>query len=285
MASKEWVKVWQQPVLHGLEMHHATYITHAFSRHMHDYFVIGLIESGNQTFWYRGARHSTPPGGVFVINPGEVHTGEAADKYGFTYRTFYPDVSLLQRVSSEISRHDQHMPVFPAAVIQDQHLTRLLTDMHAALATPISSLECEARFFHAFAYLLSHYAEYRPPEQEPGNERQAIRCVRDYIDEHYMHKVTLTELARLVNLSPYYLLRAFEKDIGVPPHIYLESVRIRRAQQLLTGGVPPARIAYELGFSDQSHFNNRFKRLLGVTPGHYLRQGNIVQEESLPFQL
>ena len=46
---------------------------------MHDYYVIGMIETGTQAFWYQGAQHITPSGGVFVINPGEAHTGEAVD--------------------------------------------------------------------------------------------------------------------------------------------------------------------------------------------------------------
>jgi AraC-like DNA-binding protein len=82
--------------------------------------------------------------------------------------------------------------------------------------------------------------------------------------------VTLSELAHLVGLSPFYLLRVFEQEVSIPPHAYLESVRIRRAQRLLACGIPLAQVAYDLGFSTQSHFTHRFKRLLGVTPGQYV---------------
>ena len=154
--SKEWVKVWHDPVLQGLELHHATYITHTFSRHMHDF------------------------------------------------------------------------------------------------------------------YLITHYAELRPLAQRLGQERQAVKQVRHYLDEHYVQGVTLSELAHLVGLSPFYLLRVFEQEVGIPPHAYLESVRIRRAQRLLACGIPIAQVAYDLGFSTQSHLTHRFKRLLGVTPGQYV---------------
>jgi AraC-like DNA-binding protein len=284
-TTKEWVKVWRDPAMPGLELRHATYITHAFSRHMHDYYALGVIETGKQTFWYRGARHATPPGDVFVINPGEVHTGEAADNYGFTYRTFYPEVAFLQRVSSEIAGSEQHMPFFPMAVIHDAHLTELMCSAHSALLASLSPLECESRFLHAFAYLITRYAEIRPVAQALGHERHAIQQVRHYIDEYYMQGVTLTELAQLVNLSPYYLLRVFEKEVGITPHAYLESVRIRQAQRLLTQGIPLVQVAYDLGFSHQSHFTNRFKRLLGITPGQYLQQRNILQDKQKPSVL
>jgi transcriptional regulator GlxA family with amidase domain len=55
----------------------------------------------------------------------------------------------------------------------------------------------------------------------------------------------------------------------VPPHTYLESVRIRHAQQLLVQGLALAEVAYATGFSSQSHFTDRFRRIIGVTPGAY----------------
>jgi len=59
----------------------------------------------------------------------------------------------------------------------------------------------------------------------------------------------------------------------MPPHAYLESVRIRHAQALLTAGVPLVQVALDSGFSSQSHLTNRFKRVLGVTPGQYAQRG------------
>ena len=81
--------------------------------------------------------------------------------------------------------------------------------------------------------------------------------------------ISLTQLAEQVALSPYYLLRAFRAEVGMPPHAYLESVRIRHAQRLIAAGNPLAVIAVEVGFSSQSHFTHRFKQLIGVTPGQY----------------
>src|SRR5260370_8403703 len=95
MRSQEWVNVWHDAVLNGLEVHHATYITHTFARHSHDYYVIGLIEAGVHSFSYRGARQVTPTGDFFVIHPGEPHTGEAFAPAGYTYHTPYPPRSLL----------------------------------------------------------------------------------------------------------------------------------------------------------------------------------------------
>jgi len=237
---------------------------------MHDFYVVGVIEAGIQAFSYRGTRQITPAGGVFVINPGEAHTGEALIASGYTYRTLYPDLSLLKRAASELAGREERFPFFSPAVIVDPELSRRLMELHHALATAQSPLEREARFLEASAYLITHYAELRPPAQRLGQERQAVKQVRHYLDDHYVQGVTLSELAHLVGLSPFYLLRVFEQEVGIPPHAYLESIRIRQAQRLLARGIPIAQVTYDLGFSTQSHFTHRFKRLLGVMPGQYV---------------
>jgi AraC-like DNA-binding protein len=82
----------------------------------------------------------------------------------------------------------------------------------------------------------------------------------------------LTQLAEHVSLTPYYLLRVFRSEVGMPPHAYLESVRIRHAQRLIAESKSLADVAVEVGFSSQSHLTNRFKRIIGVTPGQYAQQ-------------
>ena len=277
MRSQEWVNVWHDAALDGLELHHATYITHTFVRHAHDSYVIGLIEAGVQSFAYRGTRQITPTGDVFVIHPGEAHTGEAVSPGGYTYRTLYPPVPLLQRACSDIAVCEQGVPFFPTAVIHDGEVASCLRDLHLALGAGVPPLEREARFLHVCALLITRYAEIRPPQRAAGEERSAVQQVRHYLDEHYAEPVSLSELARLVGLSPYYVHRVFEREVGLPPHAYLESVRIRQAQRQLSQGEPIAQVAASLGFSDQSHLTRRFTRLLGITPGQYVHS-KIVQD-------
>lgn len=73
---REQVKFWLQPEWDNLELLHATYITHAFARHVHETFAIGVIEKGAEAFSYRGGKHIAPAGSIVVINPQEVHTGK-----------------------------------------------------------------------------------------------------------------------------------------------------------------------------------------------------------------
>ncbi|NUM81920.1 helix-turn-helix domain-containing protein [bacterium] len=97
-----------------------------------------------------------------------------------------------------------------------------------------------------------------------------IRKVKDYIADNYTETISLDELSTLSGLSPFYLLRVFRKETGLPPYEFLINVRIERAKRLLIRRIPIAVVAHSTGFADQSHFTRFFKRLTGVTPGQYL---------------
>ena len=91
----ERAKFWLDRQLGDMELLDATYVTHSFSRHVHEGFAIGVIEEGAECFYYRGAEHVAPAGSIVVIEPGEIHTGHAVRETGWTYRTLYPDAALL----------------------------------------------------------------------------------------------------------------------------------------------------------------------------------------------
>lgn len=267
----EWSKYYQVPGTHCVKALHARFVTHRYPRHAHEHFVIGLVERGAQSYWYRGARHVTPAGRVFVVNPDEPHTGESAATTGYVYRTLYPSMDDLTRITAD-SRRRGNSFFFPEAVLNDRVLTSLLLRCHRAIAENHSTVECESFYLRALARLLSAHAEPQVPRRPPGKERVAVKRAREYMLANSDQDLSLSDLARLVGLSPYYFARTFETEVGLPPHAYLEGIRIRKACELMNGGESLANTAAVVGYSDQSHFTHRFKRFLGMTPGQYKAQ-------------
>lgn len=95
------------------------------------------------------------------------------------------------------------------------------------------------------------------------------RMVIDYIRTNFDQKIALPELAELVQINPYVLLRQFRAEIGVTPHDYLQAYRLYRARQYMQDGVRLAEVAILCGYADQSHFNRQFKQRFGITPGQF----------------
>ncbi|NJL21702.1 MAG: helix-turn-helix transcriptional regulator [Leptolyngbyaceae cyanobacterium SM1_3_5] len=123
------------------------------------------------------------------------------------------------------------------------------------------------------AQLITRYAGDRPSVSTVRSAGRSIQLVRDFLDVHYAESISLKELSRIANLSPFYLIRAFRKQVGLPPHGYQNQVRLHHARRLLAQGQSAAIAAQTTGFADQSHLHRMFKKMTGVTPGQY-RQGD-----------
>jgi transcriptional regulator GlxA family with amidase domain len=99
-----------------------------------------------------------------------------------------------------------------------------------------------------------------------------VAAVRDLLATRMEEPPSLAELAALTGLSQFALLRAFRGATGLPPHAYLNQLRVRRARLLLDDGLPPAEVAARTGFADQAHLTRHFKRVVGVPPAAYQRE-------------
>src|SRR5438128_12047210 len=109
-SAQEWAHLYHRPDVHGLEFLHANFIRHHYARHVHDFYVFGIIENGVQSFSYRRNKHITTPGGVTILNPNEPHTGEPATPLGFTWKAIYPSAELLSTFTSQITGHNGSLP-------------------------------------------------------------------------------------------------------------------------------------------------------------------------------
>lgn len=266
----EQTKFWRDSSLGDVELLRATYVTHSFSRHTHDCYAIGVIDAGVEEFSYRGMIHRAGANQVVVVHPGEVHTGHAGVPSGWKYRMFYPEVALLQHATQELNQTMTSMPYFPNPVIADSELAEQMRRLHRVLEKGDSRLEQDSRFLWTFAQLIVRHADCR--SGVVASRRTgclSLQPILDYLHAHHAEPISLEQLANLANLKPLRFLRLFQREMGLPPHAYLLQVRVERAKQLLAVGVPIAQVAFDTGFSDQSHLHRHFKRWVGITPRQY----------------
>lgn len=118
-------------------------------------------------------------------------------------------------------------------------------------------------------HLLRYYSEAAPIITFKNRSlthtqlQQAIEYIRTYPDRD----LSLTELARVVSISPTYFASLFKQAMGTSPHQYVIQQRVERAKVMLSKtDLAIADIALQVGFSSQSHLTHHFKRLTGMTP-------------------
>lgn len=249
--------------VNDVELLHAHYVTHSFDRHIHEGYAIGVVLEGAEAFYYRGGNHVAERGQIIVINPCEIHTGQAFRlELGWTYRVFYPSIALMQQFNGQI-------PYFGDPLIPDKALAEMLIRVHQHLEVSDTQLARDSQLYLALETLVNTHAVNRTSPRRFSPELHTVQKVRAYIRDHYTQNITLNDLTNVAGLTPSHLVRVFHQQTGLPPHKYLIHVRIERAKELLKMGETLAQVAFATGFTDQSHFTRRFKKVVGVTPGQY----------------
>jgi transcriptional regulator GlxA family with amidase domain len=162
------------------------------------------------------------------------------------------------------------LPVFPQFHLEDRDLFQSFLHLHYQLESRTTlRLELDAMLTEFLAQLIRRHGQKSFSPYAYRRENKAILRAREYLEAHYTQNVSLDELSQVAALSAFHLNRIFRRDIGVPPHVYLQQLRIRHAKYLLTLKMPLAEVAVDTGFFDQAHFQRQFKRFVGVTPGNY----------------
>ncbi|RAH96389.1 hypothetical protein DLJ53_32590 [Acuticoccus sediminis] len=91
--------------------------------------------------------------------------------------------------------------------------------------------------------------------------------VIDYMRTHIGEAVRLADLASVAGVSLFYFSRAFKAATGTPPVAYLTSMRMRLAQELLTGSeLSISQIASRCGYLSTSSFSSAVQKRFGASP-------------------
>lgn len=105
-----------------------------------------------------------------------------------------------------------------------------------------------------------------------GNRAEpvAIWKARKYIDEHSREELSLTRVAKAVNMNPNYLSENFKQVTGIKFVDYVAHSRFQNACDLLRNSrLRISEIAFAVGFQSLSQFNRVFKRFSGESPTQF----------------
>jgi AraC-like DNA-binding protein len=105
-----------------------------------------------------------------------------------------------------------------------------------------------------------------------GNRAEPVEIwkARSFIREHSDEELSLTKVAKFVNISPNHLSEKFKEVTGVNFVDYVASTRTEKARELLqNSNLRISEIAFAVGFQSLSQFNRVFKRLTGKSPTQF----------------
>lgn len=97
-----------------------------------------------------------------------------------------------------------------------------------------------------------------------------LKNAQENLHDTFAEGIRLTKLAEEAGVHPVYFARQFRKFFGCSVGRYIRQLQFQAATELLTQADKNlAEIAYQVGFSDQSHLSRIFLNEFGITPGHF----------------
>ncbi|WP_116148947.1 AraC family transcriptional regulator [Paraburkholderia sp. BL27I4N3] len=244
---------------------------HAFPRHSHDRFGVGVIVSGGHRSASGRGLVEARANDAIMVNPGEVHDGSPLDERGRAWRMLYFEPSMLVTAASELTGAAARELELTQPVAHDPLLKRLFERLFAvAVEAPIvpDDLAREEALLELLGHVVRVHAT-RPARSQSADASGPIARAKARIDDDPSSPLTLADLAADTGMSRFQLLRGFAHEMGLPPHAYRMQRRVVLARQWIARGATLADAAAAAGFADQSHMTRAFVRLLGVTPANY----------------
>lgn len=237
--------------------------------HWHDHYELEVITEGSGTYYINGVEYPMTRGSAYLVTPVDFHriSGEFS-----LYHIFFND----RMVSDEILNLIASASCSTVVQFEESELVNI--------ANALACLEQEYRddkpmresvMKSLLEYaLLCHLRRSAPLTDEQGRADVTVLRVVSYIKFHFKNKLTLSEVAKAVELSPNYVGEIFSRRMGVSFNQYLMQTRLSYAKNLLSkGGMSVQDVARDSGFSSQTYFSDSFRRQFGYTPTDVKKQG------------
>ncbi|MEZ0452062.1 GlxA family transcriptional regulator [Sphingobacterium thalpophilum] len=108
-----------------------------------------------------------------------------------------------------------------------------------------------------------------------------IQKAQDFIEQKYEEKITVEDLANLVNIGRRTFERRFKEATNNTPVEYIQRVRIEAAKKFFEASRKNvSQVMYDVGYTDTKAFRDIFKKITGLTPIEYRNKFAKVAEAS-----
>lgn len=256
------------------------YSNHMIRLHWHPEIELLYGISGELAVTVSEEKYVLKQGDILFINPEELHTYSPQTSL-VEYHAAVFDSSLFQFKEQHFFEQDFTNPVvngilkFPRLISKGHPeydvvapIVRRLFEEHIT-----SKAMVFAELTALFCTLMEKGLMEKVSDESIHKKSEDVKQCIQYMEENYTQKITLTELADLVHMTPNYFCNYFKKQTGLTPFTQLNNIRVRRASKLLRQTEDSiVEIAEACGYENVSFFIRKFKEIRGCTPSVYRKK-------------
>lgn len=254
-----------QILANGISVERKGLTSNAFvDTHWHDFVEIEYILAGHGKNIIDGTEYELKQNTLFFCSPVNFHRMEFDDETVLINITLSENICDPSALYLLISAKNENAVVFSEA--DSIFVKNLIFELAAAVE------ERDKDYYSLLVNALliktvKHLQKKRIPSLN------YVQAAMLYILNNFQNRITLTDTADYVGLSPAYLSALFSRDTGSTFKEYLNTMRFEHAKKLLQySELSISEICTECGFEDYANFLRGFKAHTGISPGRYRKE-------------
>ncbi len=249
-------------------------IVNDFPKHIHADLCIGIITHGKRIISAKGKSMLLDRDDIFVINPGEPHGCISPEMSSHSYVVINIEQRLISDIAKKLSIYRKEI-IFENYITDKTDLTLRMKRLIDTLLNSNMLLDRESRLYSFLEMLIRYHSSSKKEIPVPEKRNSIIQKAKGHIDNNFIDEISLDELSQISGVSPFYLNRLFCSEVGISPHSYQIHRRIEKSKELLLKSGSIAEVSLNMGFTDQSHFSKFFRKIVGATPGNYIKHNMV----------
>lgn len=250
------------------------------AEHVHPEIEILYLKEGIQHFKIDNEYIELNPGDIIIVNSLIPHSNYLSETE-YTYIQFDFHGILDSEDAGFLLSSSDNIPYLKPYIRLSRNnssynrLLKLISDICEHSGNGNIPEYCKGDFYRLYDFMQENRM-FAPEDNSltaPGFDR--IRDIVDYINIHYFENITLDTLSKFSGLNASYLCRCFKKLTNYTIIEYINYVRIKNAERMLTtSDMSVSEVSLAAGFPSQSYFNRAFKKQFSFTPLLYKRIKN-----------
>lgn len=263
------------------------HIDKCFPWHWHPHLELNFIVRGVVELRTADETYTIKEGEVFFINADILHDIRAKNKMnGCQIYSHIFDITFLSGMYSSLFEQKYFRPIINNKDLQT-YIVRPDTYRRLSIIEKVMKIvelnrqegfgyEFEVR--HELSLIWCMLLEetkdlHHSISRERALDMKRLKIMMHYIQEHYMDKISLDDIASSAFISPRECSRCFQRCTRLSPVNYLNHYRLRIAAQLLLKTDDNIlTICESCGFHSSSYFGTVFRESFGCTPKDYRKE-------------
>jgi len=258
-------RIFKIPQLSYLELKYSTRFFECPQKHYHNMICIIGLKEGSAKFIVNDKELILKEKRLIIINPNEVHYS-ICDEENKDYYVIYIQRDWYKNLQNQL--FDTKDIIALSNIIDDLDLNKEFFELFNILYEQKDVIKKELELLTFLKNIFNKYISEKTYLKIDETTKIA-KDFKEYIEKNISSKLTLTSISKELKVSPYHIIRICNQDFGLSANAYIVNKRVHRAKKLISQGVDISEAAVEVGFYDQSHLTNVFKKVFALTPKSY----------------